>query len=223
MAETDGAAGTIASILANLRNVPLWLLVGLAAASYALLFVAPVSNVNVSAFRNQWGIWFWIAAVAFSALAVAKAADLIAHYARNLRVQRMGRPLRVVPRTGNRRWTLTQQQDGSFVSQLSLDVVVANVTDQPVRVVAARLIGPNPGADLMNSVAMLNEADRVAHTFDAVPARWSATVNLFFLVHRKLAPQGTPLTISVGVTDQFGHEYRVKNLSIPSPQPRTIA
>ena len=136
---------------------------------------------------------------------------------------RQKRPLMVVERTGNRRWTLNLQHDGSFTSQFSLDVNVTNVTDSPIRIVATRLIRPNPKQDLINAVAMIDADDRHPNDpYDVVPPHVPARVNLFFLVHRKLAPQGETLRITVGLTDQFGYEYRVKNISIRSPQARDI-
>lgn len=191
MTESGDSVNAIATFLSNLRSFPIWVLAGVAMAGYVVLFVAPVSNVNNAAFRNQWGVWVWIVAVTFSILALTRIADEIWQHTRALRARSANRPLRVVERTGNRRWTVTQQPDGSFVSQVSLDVNVANVTDHPVRVVRTWLIRPNPSQDLLNAVAMVHEIDRVPNAFDTVLPHGSAMLNLFFLVHRKLAPQGT--------------------------------
>jgi hypothetical protein len=220
MADTDGGPGTIASILANLRNIPLWVFAGLAVAGYTVLFAAPANGVNISAFRHQWGAWVWIEAVAFSALALAKATDLIASHAWVIRTKQMDRPLRLVLRYSGRRWYLARQPDGSFITQISLDVDVTNLTDHPVRLVATRLIRPSPKQDLINAVVMLHGPDQFRGAADMVPPHRAATANLFFLVHRAVAPQGTSLRVTVGITDQFGHEYRLNAIRVRGTQPR---
>jgi len=110
---------------------------------------------------------------------------------------------------------LAKQQDDSFVSQISLDIEAANLTDRPVRIVKARLIRPRKKGELLHADVMLPEAGIPYHSSKhAVHPHDTATASLHIMVRGALAPQGKPIRVTFGITDQFGDEHRIKGIVI---------
>jgi hypothetical protein len=62
--------------LSALHSLPLWILVGLAAAGYATLFVPSFGGADLVVFREKWAWVCWLDAVVFTILSVACAVDL---------------------------------------------------------------------------------------------------------------------------------------------------
>jgi hypothetical protein len=67
---------TLPRLLAVLHSLPLWILVGLAAAGYAALFLPAFGGVDLADFRKQWGWLCWLDAVTFTIFSAACAVDL---------------------------------------------------------------------------------------------------------------------------------------------------
>lgn len=220
---SDLPATTVSSFLSVLRTLPVWLLAGLALAGYAVLFTPTVGGIDLATFRTEWGIWVWIGALTFSILAVVRSIDasVNSYLARRRAGDR--RALRLVPLQRECWWHLAKQRDDSFVSQISLHIEAANVTDRPVRIVKARLVR-SAGGNLMQSSVLLPQAGSPYHSErHAVPPHGTATASLHMMVRGALAPQGRPLRAGIVLTDQFGDEYQVKKISVPShdrPLPR---
>jgi hypothetical protein len=70
--------------LSVLKAMPLWLVVGCAAAGYAALFAPAFGGVDLAEFRRTWGPLFWLDAVGFSILS---AAFIVEHVARHIRAR----------------------------------------------------------------------------------------------------------------------------------------
>src|SRR5882724_10681010 len=68
--------GVVPGLLSVLRSIPLWILVGFAAAGYAGLFVPAFGEADLTDFRRTWGAWLWLDAIAFTVLSIACAIDL---------------------------------------------------------------------------------------------------------------------------------------------------
>jgi hypothetical protein len=49
-----------------------------------------------------------------------------------------------------------------------------------------------------------------------VPTHGTVTASLHIMVRGALAPQGTPIHVTLGIIDQFGEEYRLKKITIPA-------
>jgi hypothetical protein len=139
----DVPATAISNFLSTLRTLPVWLLGGLALVGYAVLLAPGFAGIDPSGFRTQWGVWIWIEAIGFSILTITRAIDgSVSAYLESRRRRVEPRVLRLVPRHLQCWWHSAKQRDDSFVSQISLDVEAANLTDHPVRIVKARLIRP---------------------------------------------------------------------------------
>jgi len=195
---------------------------GLAVAGYAVLFMPAFGRIDPANFRYQWGVWAWIEALTFSILTLACALDAaVSAYREHRKTVKANDVLRLVPRHHQRWWHLAKQQDDSFVSQISLDVEAANLTDHPVRIIQARLIHPKTKGELLHADVLLPKAGSPYHSSrHAVPPHDAVTASVHIMVRGALAPQGKPLCVTLGLTDQFGNEYRLKNIIIQTHDPR---
>jgi hypothetical protein len=210
------------SMLSVLRTLPIWVLAGLALAGYAVLFVPAFGGIDSTGFRAQWGVAIWIEALTFSMLTVARALEgAVTSYLLHRKSAEVRRALRMVPRHHQCWWHLAKQQDDSVVSQIALDVEVANLTDRPVRLVKARLIRPRMTGEFLHGDVMLPEAGSPYHSpKHAVPPHDTVTASLHIMVRGAIAAQGSPVRATFGITDQFGDEYRLKGVIIPTRDPR---
>ena len=189
---------------------------GLALAGYAVLFVPAFGGIDPAGFRTQWGVWVWIEALTFSILALTRGLDTgLSAYRIHRKNVEARRALWLVPRHQQCWWHLAKQQDDSFVSQIALDVEAANLTDRPVRIVKVRLIRPRTKGELIHGDVLLPQAGSPYHSSrHAVPPHDTVTASLHIMVRGALAPQGKPIRVTFGITDQFGNEYRLKGIVI---------
>jgi hypothetical protein len=118
-----------------------------------------------------------------------------------------------VPLDRQRWWHLAKQPDESFCSQISVDVQVTNISTNPVRIVKVSLIKPK--AKILNAAASVPVTGTPYHSFEhPVPPRGTTTASIDIMTRGKLAAQGSPICITLGITDQYGQEYKLKNISI---------
>jgi hypothetical protein len=218
---SDFPATVVGPLLSVLRTLPVWVLAGFALAGYAVLFAPAFGGVDPTDFRTQWGVWVWIEALTFSILTIARGMDAgVNAYRAHRQAADSSRALRLVPRQLQSWWHLAKQQDDSFVSQISLKVEAANVTDRPVRIVRVRLIWPWAKDRVLHSLVTLPSEDNPYHSDrHAVPPHNSLTASIHIMVRGVLAAQGKPLRVTLGVTDQLGVEYRIKRIVIPTHDP----
>ena len=214
----DVPATAISNFLSVLRTLPVWLLAGLALAGYAIIFTPGFGGIDPKGFRTEWGIWIWIAAVGFSVLTVTRAVESgISAYLEHRRIKVSRRSLRLVPRQRQCWWHLAKQKDDSFVSQISLDVEAANLTDHPVRIVKVRLIRPRATGEFLHGDVLLPKAGSPYHSErHAIPPHDTVTASLHVMVRGAIARQGHPIRATLGITDQYAEEYRLKRIVIPT-------
>ncbi|MDI1347131.1 MAG: hypothetical protein PSV22_24030 [Pseudolabrys sp.] len=221
---SEGPVSAVAPFLNVLRTLQLWVLTGLALAGYAVLFLPAFGGVDVIPFRREWGVWVWVEAVTFTVLAVTRGVDAAVRAYRAYRQRIIGKPsLRLVPRHRQNWWHLAKQKDGSFITQISMDVEVANLTDLPVRLVKARLIHPRSKGLLVSSDVTLPQEGSPYHSDKhVVPPQDSATASVHLMARGALVTQSKTMKVTIGITDQFGYEYRLKRILVPSHDPVPI-
>jgi hypothetical protein len=221
----DVPATAVSNFLAVLRTLPVWLLAGLAFAGYAVIFIPGFGGIDPKGFRTEWGVWVWIEAISFSVLTVTRAIDSgISAYIERQRNRVLRRPLRLVPRHLQCWWHLAKQRDNSFVSQISLEVEVTNPTDRPARIVKVRLIRPRAKGELLHADAILPKADSPYHSNKhAVPPHDTVTASVHIMVRGAIGRQGHPIRATLGIMDQYGEEYRLKGISLPTHDARLPA
>lgn len=191
-----------------MRAVPIWVLTGLAAAGYLVLFLPVTIGI---AFRDQYSGYIWTATLVCSALDVACIADRIIA---TVRAHMASRALRVVSTSVRRPWAVTPQQDGTVVTQFEIRAAVTNLTWRPVRIVHAFLVRPRPKNDVLNIVVSLSD-ERTDAMINAVPHYGTATATVFALVRRALGVPGRSLPVTIALIDQFGDRYTVRT-QLPS-------
>jgi hypothetical protein len=212
--------GSIASLLSALRALPLWILAALALtgwiATWLLLFFPAFAGLELTAFRQQWGIWIGFGTLGLSLLALARATDMaVLAYLRRARDRAARCLLRLVPLQRQSWWHLAKQRDDSFITQVSLTCQLSNTSDRPVQIVKVRLIKPR--AKEVDAFAMLPSEDNPYHSPDhVVPPHGSVPASIHMMIRKALKPQGKYLRITVGLIDQFGEEYRLHRLRVRS-------
>ena len=220
----DIPATAISNFLSVLRTLPVWLLAGLAFAGYAVVFTPGFGGIiDPKGSRTEWGIWIWIEAIVFSILTVTRSVidSGISAYLQHQRNKMGRRALRLVPRHQQCWWHLARQRDDSFVSQISLDVEAANLTDHPVLIVKVRLIRPRSKGEFLHGEVMLPKAGSPYHsTSHAVPPHDTVTASLQIMVRGAIAQQGHPVLATLGITDQYGEVYRRQTDCHPGPTTR---
>ena len=214
------------SLLSALRALPLWLFIGLAASAYAILFVPAFAGVDPTALRQTWGPWVWAWAVAFTTLSVVGGIDRGVQVLKTrAATRRERRSLQLVPLDHQRWWHLAKQQDGSFISQISLNCQVTNLTGRPVQIVKTRIIRPKSKAQ--SFVTLPIQGSPYHSPTHPVLGHDTVEASVNVMAHRLLGRQGKPIRVTLGLTDQFGEEYRLKNLIIEThdapPPPLSLA
>ncbi len=208
--------GDIASLLSSLRTLPPWILIGLALVGCAVLYAPAFGGINPEPFRQQWGIFAWIWAMGFSILSLARIVDAsIATYRAHRRAVEARRVLCFIPLHQQCWWALAKQQDDSFVSQIRIDVQASNTSDRPVRIVKLGLLRPRRKHQLLNACVLLPKEGSPYHSYEhPVPPYGTVTAAMHVMVRGELGAQGKPIRIALGITDQFGEEYSLRNLSV---------
>jgi hypothetical protein len=215
---TNMGLDAVGRFLSVLRNLPLWLLVSLAATAFAVLFLPAFGEADLTAFRKDWGPWAWIAAVALTIMTLARAADLaVSAVLASRRNDAVTRALRFVPINHRCWWHLSRQRDDSFVSQISLEVNVANVTDRPVCIIGVALFRPKPKGEIISAEVTLPSSENPYHSSQhPVPPHAAITASVHIMIRSVLGTQGRPLRVGILLQDQLGHEYHLKRIAISS-------
>lgn len=214
---------SLSGFFGALRSVPFWLLAGTAAASYALLFAPSIGDVDISAFRKEWGALIWASAVGFTALAAALALELVIRLTGgHIKNYQMRRSLRLVPIERGKFWHLAKQQDGTYASQISLEVHMSNMSDAPIKIVKVELLRPR--RELIQASALLPMAGSPYHSSDhLVPARGINVASIHIMVRGSLGRRGQSIRPTIAITDQFGVRYVLRRQTIGTsdkPEPR---
>ena len=211
---------TVTSFLSALRSLPLWIILALALAGYAVLFAPPFGPIDIASFRKTWGTLVWIEAISFTALFLVGASQkAIDAFREQRRAHAARRILRLIPLHGQRWWHLAKQHDDTFASQIRFDCQVTNTTDRSVQFVKVRLIRPRAKQLIAN--VLLPQAGSPYHSQrHSVPPHGTLPASVHIMVRGALATQGKPICITVGFTDQFGEEYKLRRLTINSSDAR---
>lgn len=219
----SGIGAEVPAFLSALRALPLWIILGLALAGYAVLFAPPFADVELAVFRRTWGVWVWVEAVFFTVLFVVGICDwAISAFSAHRRDQAARHILRLIPLSRQSWWHLAKQQDDSFVSQIDFECQITNTTDRAVQLVKVRLLRPR--SKQLNAFVLLPMDGSLYHRHD-FPVRPHSTVtaSIHLMVRGALATQGKPIRITVSVTDQFGEEYKLKHLTVVTLDPPATA
>ena len=219
-------AGITTRTLEVLKDLPLWLLVGLAVASGLLLFL-PAIAASVPAVARPWIV---VAGVVFGVLALARALGTLVQKipAWNASADRRRR-FHLMPEPHQSHWSSSKQPDDSVVTQVAARLLVKNRTPEPLAPVRARLISPKINGEIVHSDVSVRAVNRniygsAVHSGHTIPPGMTLPASVLIMVRgvprRKLDNQVRAI---IGVTDDEGYEQRVAIDMQVIPQPQAVA
>jgi hypothetical protein len=226
MAAVGEGAGATAKVLEVLKDLPLWLLAGIAGAAGLLLFVPTFAAAAPVGARP----WVALGGVVFLSLAIARAVGLLVRWWSSWRASvAAGRRFHVTAFPWKSHWSYTRQSDDSIVTQISAEILVKNRTLSPLALVKARLIRPRIRGEILHDAVLVGAVEddmdgtSVVSGF-TIPPDMSLPARITLLIRgvprRKL---GRQVRAIIGVTDDEGHEERTAfNLCVLSP-PQAVA
>lgn len=226
MTVVEQATQTAAKTLEVLKDVPLWLLTGLAIAAGVLLWVPRFAASLQSAIRP----FVVIAAVVFGVLAVVRAVALLLERipawsaARDER-----RRFHLTPEPQQSFWSSAKQADDSIVTQVVARFVVKNRTAEPLALAHARLVKPRIRGEVVHDDVSVravgsNIYGSPAHSGYFIPPKMvlPATASVMF----RGVPWWTPrkrVRVRIGIADDEGHEqflaFDMRVLSATAKEP----
>jgi hypothetical protein len=194
----------ITKFLLALQTLPFWVSTALAIAGWVICLVLYVPSPffdDFRDFRNAWGAWIVAGTIFFTVLAVAR---LVADRSARLRLFPGDRP---------QWWHRDKQPDGSYLTQIVLEIKVMNPISKPVQLMHARLVYPKVAADLVwrQLIHLAQPA-----TDNVVPGHHLARGSVHIVVRKALAARaGGELPVVIKLTDHRGLKYRYKAVARP--------
>ncbi|MBZ5493867.1 MAG: hypothetical protein LAO76_23350 [Acidobacteriia bacterium] len=227
MAGVEESAGTTAKILEILKDLPLWLLFGLAISAGALLLFPGIA-ASVPATARPWII---VGGVVFAALAVARGIGILIHEIPAWKASAEARRrfhLIAIPQQSH--WSSSKQADDSIVTQVAIRFLVKNRTANPLALVNTRLISPRIRGEILHDDVSLRAVDRniygsAVHSGHVIPPNTSLPASVTIMIRgvpRKKV--GKEVRVTIGVRDDEGHEQRANvNVRVISASQATAA
>src|SRR5262249_21438974 len=167
--------GTATKILEVLKDLPLWLLIGLAASAGVLLWIPPFAASLPPAIRP----FVVIAGVIFGVLAVVRTIALLLE---RIPVWRAGRDERrrfhLTAEPQQSFWSSAKQSDDSIVTQVVARFVVKNRTEEPLALTHARLVKPRIRGEIVHEDVIVRAVNHniygtAAHSGHLIPPKMS--------------------------------------------------
>lgn len=212
----DYIIGLIVPLLSALEKLPCRVLVGLALSGIVFLFIPTVGNEGFEFFRIQWKNWIIVWSVLFSSLSIVAC---IANYLKYRKSIKDKQRLKLFLHESECWWTIAKQQDGSYVSQISLKVDICNLSNSPIGFIKVRLIYPKTKSQVLHAEMILPAFGSPYHSkTNKVPPHETVKSSIDILVRDDLLSKGGKLRLTIGITDQFGEEYRLKGIINPTPK-----
>jgi hypothetical protein len=211
MAGVGESAGTTAKLLEVLKDLPLWLLSGLAISAGVLLLI-PTFAVSVPSVARPWII---VGGVVCAVLALVRAIGILIEKIPAWKTAADARRrfhLTAVPQQSH--WSSAKQADDSIVTQVAARLLVKNRTPGPLALVRSRLISPKIRGEIVHDDVSIRSVDDniygSAHSGYVVPPGMSLPASAVIMIRgvprRKLGKQ---VQATIGVTDDEGHEQKV--------------
>ncbi len=209
------AIGTSGKALGILKDLPLWLLTATTLVPVIFLVVPEFSASASPEIRT----WVRLAAVAFGILSVCRFGSvLIPYIAAQRQIEAARRVLRFVPLHHKCWWHLAKQKDDSYISQIHMEIQASNTSDQPIQIVKVRLL--RPSAKLLHAHALLPMAGSPYYSHGhSLPPKGTEAAAVDISVRGALATAGRPIRVTLGITDQYGEEYKLAKLTVETHDP----
>ncbi len=209
MTGVEQSAGAATKALEILKDLPLWLMAGLAIAAGALVWVPCFAAALPAGFRP----WVTIAGVVFGVLAVARTIALLLEMIpawRKARDERRRFYLSAEPQQSF--WSSAKQADDSIVTQVVVRFVVKNRMPEPLGLRHVRLIKPKIRGEIVHEDVSVRAVDRnvygdAAHSGHLIPPRMSLPATASVMVRG--VPWREPekqVHVKIGISDDEGFE-----------------
>jgi hypothetical protein len=222
MATPDSAF--VPKFIEAVKDLPAWLLSAFAAASAMLVFF-PTSWTELAPAYRPAAI---CAFIVFGTLAVFKwvavAAAAFRQYRKDVRASK-----KIHPTVKAGWWGIHKQDDGTYVTQFTVDLAVKNISDTSVGLMSARVIKPRiKGQVASNSVMVRHQTAEVHGTPVGLHYRCepgTVTPARVAIMIKAQAPYDhqLDLAITLGLIDDEGREQRVRAVCKGHPKLPTKA
>jgi hypothetical protein len=205
-------AGIATKALEVVKDLPLWLLTGLAISAGVLLFL-PAVALSIPAIARPWIL---CTGVVFGVLAASRGIAVLIQAVPSWRASADARRrfhLTGVPQESH--WSSAKQADDSIVTQISAHLLVKNRTTNPLALVGVRLISPCLRGEVVHADISVRAVDRnmygsAAHSGYFVPAGMSLPASAHLLIRGVLRKKlGNDVKVRLAVSDDEGHEQLV--------------
>lgn len=229
MTTVGEGADAASKVIGILKDLPFWLLAGLAVTADVLLFVPAIAGELSESYRP----WLIVAAVLANVLAVFRLLAIAQDKLRERRASRAKRrTFHISPDAMQAHWSTHRQADDSTTTQITVRGMVKNLTDAPLGLVTPRLIKPRIKgeilyADVMVPLAGRNVYGTATHSGHRVLPKAIAPVTLHIMIRGiPRHPSTESLPVVLGITDDEGNEQRIKAIlrgMAPSKLVETVA
>lgn len=196
-------------ILQSLRDTPLFVLAAVAAAAWVVLAVPSVMGVDPSSVGEAWRVYAYWAAVAFSALSVARMLNVTGAAAlRAWADAKAGQRLSFNAAPSLASVNNSKQHDGTYTTQIVIDIDVVNHSGDVVTFAGATLVRPRvpPHRLLHVSASVLTQASGRNQQPNAMLPHSTARVRLHALMRGMYALPGSSARFVVH--DTYGRHHR---------------
>lgn len=202
---------SLLSELSILKDLPLWLIAGIAIAIDIVLFL-PLSKHGIS-FEVPW--WFVFCCVLSNTLAITKSISIY----NNRRKYNLSRQtFHLSPVDEHCFWTAAKQKDGSIVIQLSAELMVKNCSNEPVFLVSTCLKKPYIRGKIINSIISVRAVNKniygTANTSGyLIPAGFTLPAHVHILIQGNIGKKtDKTLKATLIVTDSGRNQQKVQVL-----------
>lgn len=209
-----------------IKDLPLWVLVGLTIAGSILIFAPGIAPVVPSTAKP----WMIVATVLFGALAIARAAALLIEQIPQWRSARAARrKFHITPNPQQSFWHSPRQPDDSIMTQVAARLFVKNLTDDPLTLVSVRLVKPRIGGEVVSSDVSVRAvgSNIYGDAFSSghvIPPRMSLPASAHLMIRG--VPWREPknqVRVVIALRDDEGWEERVKMTMRVMPKAQAAA
>jgi hypothetical protein len=222
MTPTD--PGWFAKSIEAIKDVPAWMLTGVAIATDLLVFVPALSRE----LSPETKPWLFISAVLFNALAVSKWISVgVTAWRASKAAAKAKKTFHMSPVTQNCFWSVTKQPDDSMVTQITADLLVKNQSAASIGLIGVRLIKPRIKGDVVTEHILVrgerrHEYGSVFASGHRIPAGAALPAHAtIFIRGVPTADENEPMTVTWGIKDDDGNEQRLVTIcrGLPAPNP----
>jgi hypothetical protein len=221
----EGTQG-VAKVLDVLRNLPLWLFVGLATGAGVLLGVPQIAQALPTSLRP----WIVITCVVSAALAIAQAmARLGAWLGQRSKSLKVRKTFHLTPNVMQSLWSAARQSDDSIVTQVVVRMLAKNLMDWPLALASCRLIRPRIRGEVVYEDVSVRAVDRniygsAAESGHLIPAHMSLPASAHIMIRGVpwLKPK-KEIRVILGVKDDEGNEQKIDLRMRVMPSAESVA